>query len=63
MLESRVSVENENIVAWVDKDGVPWIEQPFSPQNNLPWVTEEDAKSWADAWIEEFNNRPEPTPL
>jgi len=65
MLESRVTIENGNIIAWIDRDETPWIEQPFYPSGNGPeeWDSEEAAKAWADNWIVEFNNRPEPTPL
>ena len=63
MLTSRTSIENEVIYAWVDKDEKAWIEQPFSPDTHKNWSSEAEAKAWADNWIEEFNNRPEPTPL
>jgi hypothetical protein len=65
MLTSRITIENDQITAWIDKDGVAWIEQPFFPSGNGPeeWSSEEAAQSWADNWIEEYNNRPEPTPL
>jgi hypothetical protein len=63
MLTSRTSVENSVIYAWVDNEGNPWIEQPFNPNTQDPWTSESQAKAWADNWIEEYNNRPEPTPL
>lgn len=63
MLTSRVSFENEIICAWVDKEDTPWIEQPFNPNGHQPWASELAAKTWADSWIEEFNNTPEATPL
>lgn len=59
MLTSRTSFENDFICAWVDKDSTPWIEQPFNPNGNCPWTSEESAKAWADRWIEEYNSRPE----
>lgn len=63
MLTSRVTVENDQIIAWIDKDGTAWIEQPFFPNTQNAWASEHDALTWADNWIEEFNNRPEPQPL
>jgi hypothetical protein len=63
MLTSRTSIENGIIFAWVDNEEKPWIEQPFNPNGHQPWASELDAKAWADNWIVEFNNRPEPTPL
>jgi hypothetical protein len=62
-LTSRVTNENNLIVAWVDSDNVAWIEQPFNPADHEDWSSEEEAKDWADNWIVEFNNRPESTPL
>jgi len=62
-LTSRVTISDNTIMAWIDLDNVPWIEQPFEPETHEAWTSESEAQSWADNWIEEFNNRPEPTPL
>ena len=63
MLTSRSTTEAGIIYAWVDNEEKPWIEQPFDPNTQVPWTSESQAKAWADNWIAEFNNRPEPTPL
>ena len=62
-LTSRVTNENNLIVAWVDSDSTAWIEQPFNPVLHEDWSSVEEAEAWADNWIDSFNNRPEPTPL
>jgi hypothetical protein len=36
------------------KDGIneiPFLYQPFNPDNNSPWVSEAEAKAWSDAQI------------
>lgn len=63
MLTSRVTIQNGSIYAWVDNDEKPWIEQPFNPNTQDLWESESQAKAWADQWILDYNNRPEPTPV
>jgi hypothetical protein len=63
MLTSRSTIEAGIIYGWIDNEEKPWIEQPFNPDTQEAWTSESQAKAWADNWIVEFNNRPEPTPL
>ena len=62
-LTTRIEIENDVIVAYIDNDSTAWIEQPFNPATQEEWSSEEDAQAWADNWIVSFNNTPEPTPL
>ena len=62
-LTTRITNEDGVVTVWIDNDGLPSIEQPFNPLSHEDWSSEEEAQSWADAWIVEYNNKPEPTPL
>ena len=51
-MESRTTIVDGIIHAWVDKDGAPWIEQPFNPIEGHPnWESEAAALAWANAFI------------
>ena len=51
-MESRTTIVDGIIHAWIYKDDAPWIEQSFNPIEGHPnWESEEQALAWADAFI------------
>lgn len=56
-LTVRITKEDGVITAWVDKNGAPWIKQPFEPDAG-PFKSEAAAQRWADAFVEEQLNPP-----
>lgn len=54
-LTARTSNEDGTICAWVDNDGTPWIEQPFNPDTQSKWSSDENALAWANAFIAELS--------
>lgn len=45
---TRVTNDENGIVAWVDLNGEKCIMQPHSPSNTENWKTEAEAQAWAD---------------
>jgi hypothetical protein len=46
----RVTEENGNAIAWIDRDGSICIKQPHAPgMEGTFWASKDEAKSWADA--------------
>ena len=50
------------ITAWVDRDELICIEQPFNPESSEAsvWTSEEEALAWATAHAEMLSAQPEP---
>ena len=58
----RVTTSEEGfITAWVDREGVVCIEQPFNPEseNRPTWTSEEEAMIWATAHAQMLSSQPE----
>jgi hypothetical protein len=53
---SRTEVSENEIIAWIDRDGLQMIRQPHHPSalNNETWPSENEAKAWADEAIKEI---------
>jgi hypothetical protein len=59
----RVTTNEDNfIIAWVDRDELVCIEQPFNPEaSEAPaWTSEEEALEWATAHATMLSAQPEP---
>jgi hypothetical protein len=51
----RITEENGNPVAWIDRDGLICIKQPHAPgMEGTPWASIDEAKSWADSHAEQL---------
>jgi hypothetical protein len=51
----RVTEENGNPVAWIDRDGSICIKQPHAPgMEGTNWASVDEAKSWADSHAEQL---------
>ena len=60
---ARVTTNEDNfIIAWVDRDELVCIEQPFNPEvsGSPTWTTEEEAMTWATAHAAILAAQPEP---
>jgi hypothetical protein len=55
----RVETNEEGfITAWIDRDDVVCIEQPFNPQKaGAAWESEEEATAWANDHATMLNNQ------
>jgi hypothetical protein len=57
-IETIQTGDNSHVIAWIDKDGLVCIEQPFNPENSgQAWESEEEATTWANAHAEMLNNQ------
>jgi len=68
MSNLKVEILEDNTVEIFSLDtpnpeGAPFIRQPFNPGTNEPFKDKEEAQTWADAFIIQFNTPPvEETP-
>ena len=45
---TRVTNDENGIIAWIDQDGAKCIMQPNAPGETDGWATEAEATAWAD---------------
>ena len=45
---TRLTNDENGIVAWIDLDGSKCIMQPHAPGETEGWKTEQEAQAWAD---------------
>ena len=56
---SRITEEDNQIIAWIDRDGYQVISQPHHPSaiNGQPWTSKDEAQKWADQAVIELTDQ------